>query len=57
MSIRSSTNKQIFLFLSGSMFDFVFEKNKRIGSLKYACSSLNDVNLQLVFLLQVVMAT
>lgn len=55
MSIRSSTNKQI--FLSGSMFDFVFEKNKRIGSLKYACSSLNDVNLQLVFLLQVVMAT
>lgn len=57
MSIRSSTNKQIFLFLLGSMFDFVFEKNKRIGSLKYACSSLHDVNLQLVFLLQVVMAT
>lgn len=34
VSIRISTNKQIFL---GSMFVFVFEKNEKIGSLKYAC--------------------
>lgn len=54
MSIWSSTNEHIFL---GSMFVFVFEKNKKIGSLKYACSSLHDINLQFIVLLQVVMAT